>query len=63
MEGGSVFDADRINRQKLEFAEEMAIGFYVWAITRAFHLDAAEKLSTKELYQLYIQDKNKNHDT
>ncbi len=31
-EDKSVFDVDRINRQieKLEFAEEMAIGFFLW---------------------------------
>lgn len=40
-----------------EYAEQEAIGFYVWGITRAFHLDAAEKRSIKELYQLYLKSK------
>ena len=72
MEGDSVFDAERINRQleKVEYAEEMAIGFHKFIVSQSFHYDyrgetfnrisEKDKFYThKELYQLYVQSKQK----
>jgi len=58
-----IFDAHELGITGLAnamdiYAEQEAINFYVWAVTRAFKLGTAEKLSTKQLYQLYIQSKN-----
>lgn len=43
-------------KQRVEsYAEEMSIGFYMWAVTEAFKLDKKETRTPGELYQQYLK--------